>query len=150
VDAWSLSAPGLSLPSGRDKCAYFRVSTNFMTTTMKPVLFDYFKKTAKVLEANYDRSAEQNAICNLGKNRESFCNLFSNTALSPKLKTVSGEIWDSKVVKTGQHDLIIIRDDASSLEFGSVNTYLAEGFFSDSGFAGLAINITPLKFIPYV
>lgn len=101
-----------------------------MTTTMKPILFDYFKKTAKVLEANYDRSAEQNASSNLGKNRESFCNLFLNTVLPPKLKTKSGEIWDSKGVKTGQLDLIIIRDDAPSLEFGSDNTYLAEGVFS--------------------
>jgi len=121
-----------------------------MTTTMKPVLFDYFKKTAKDLEANYYRSAEQNAISNHEKNRESFCNLFLNTVLSPKLKTKSCEIWDSKGVKTGQHDLIIIRKDAPSLEFGSDNTYLAEGVFSDSGFARLAINITPLKFIPYV
>jgi len=44
-----------------------RYSNNFMTTTMKPVLFDYFKKTAKVLEAIYDRSIEQNASSNLGK-----------------------------------------------------------------------------------
>lgn len=97
---------------------------------MKPVLFDYFKKTAKVLEANYDRSAEQKASTNLGRNRENFCNLFLKTVLPPKLKTKSGEIWDSKGFKTGQLDLIIIRDDAPSLEFGSDNTYLAEGVFA--------------------
>jgi hypothetical protein len=50
-----------------------------MTTTMKPVLFDYFKKTAKVFEANYNRSAEQKAISNHGKYRISFCKLFLNT-----------------------------------------------------------------------
>lgn len=121
-----------------------------MTTTMKPVLLDYFKMTAKVLEANYNRSAEQNAISNHGESRECFCNLFLNTVLSPKLKTVSGEIWDSKDVKTGQHHLIIIIDGAPSFKFSSNNTYLAEGVFSDSGFAVLAINITQLKFIPYV
>lgn len=121
-----------------------------MTTALKPVLIDYFKKTAKVLEANYGRSAEQNASSNLGKNRESFCNLFLNTVLPPKPKTKSDEIWDSKGVKTEQHDLNIIGDDAPSLEFGSDNTYFAEGVFSDLGFAGLAINITPLKSIPYV
>ncbi|HEY5123252.1 MAG TPA: DUF6602 domain-containing protein [Ignavibacteria bacterium] len=97
---------------------------------MKPVLFDYFKKTAKVLEASYDRSAEQNASTNLGKNRESFCNLYLNSVLPPKLKTKSEEIWDSKGEKTGQLDLVIIRDDAPSLEFGSDNTYLAEGVFA--------------------
>jgi hypothetical protein len=36
------------------------------------------------------------------------------------------------------------------LEFGSENTYFAEGRLSDSSFAGLAIEIKPLKFIPYV
>jgi hypothetical protein len=71
-----------------------------MTTTMKPVLFDCFKKTAKVLVVNYDRSAVQNATSNFGKYQENFRNLFLNTLLSPKLKTVSGEIWDSKGVKT--------------------------------------------------
>jgi hypothetical protein len=121
-----------------------------MTTTMKPVLFDYFKKTAKVLEANYDRCAGKNALSNHGKNQESFYNLFLITVLSPKLKTVSGEICDCKGFKTGQHDLISIRCGAPFLQFSSNNTYLAEGAFSDSGFVGLAINITPLEFIPYV
>jgi hypothetical protein len=84
------------------------------------------------------------------KTEKGFCNLFLNTLLPPKLKTKSGEIWDSKGVKTGQYDLIINRDDAPSLEFVSDNTYLVEGVFSDSGFAGLAINITHINFIPYV
>jgi hypothetical protein len=97
---------------------------------MKPILFDYFKKTAIVLEANYDRSAKQNASANLGRNRENFCKLFLNNVLPPKLKTKSGELWDSKGNKTGQLDLIVIRDDAPSLEFGSDNTYLAEGVFA--------------------
>jgi hypothetical protein len=84
------------------------------------------------------------------KTEKGFCNLFLNTLLPPKLKTKSGEIWDSKGVKTGQYDLIINRDDAPSLEFVSDNTYLVEGVFSDSGFAGLAINTTHINFIPYV
>jgi hypothetical protein len=58
--------------------------------------------TEKVLEANYHRSTEQNAIPNHGKNRKSFGNLFLNTVLLPKLKTVSAEIGDSKDVKTGE------------------------------------------------
>jgi hypothetical protein len=55
-----------------------------MTTTMKP-LFDYFKKTENVLEANYDRSAEQKTISNHGKNLISSHDLFLNSILSPKL-----------------------------------------------------------------
>jgi hypothetical protein len=39
---------------------------------MKPVLFEYFKKTVKVLETNYDRSAELNGISKHGKNRKAF------------------------------------------------------------------------------
>lgn len=96
----------------------------------RPVLFDYFTKTANVLKAQYERSSDQNASNNLGKNRETFCSSFLTNVLPPKLSIKSGEIWDSKGHKTGQLDLIIIRDDAPSLEFGSDNTYLAEGVFS--------------------
>jgi hypothetical protein len=97
---------------------------------MKPILFPYFKDTAEVLLAHYTRSAGQNASNNLGKNREYFCNNFLATVLPPKLIIKSGEIWDSKNLKTGQLDTIITRDDAPSLEFGSDNAYLAEGVFA--------------------
>lgn len=119
-----------------------------MTTTMKPVLFNYFRNTSKVLEANYERTTEQYASAKLGKNRESIFNLSLNTVLLPKLKTKSSEIWDCKGIKTGQYGLIIIRDDAPSLDFGSNNSYLADGDYS--GFSRLPIYVTPSKFIPYV
>ncbi|MFI5218952.1 MAG: DUF6602 domain-containing protein [Bacteroidia bacterium] len=96
----------------------------------RPILYSYFEKTAKVLEANYERSADQNASNNLGKNRENFCSNFLANVLPPKLKINSGEVWDSVGHKTGQLDLIITRDDAPALEFGSDNTYLAEGVFA--------------------
>ena len=38
----------------------------------KPFLFSYFDGTAKVLMAEFERSAEQNADSNKGKNRENF------------------------------------------------------------------------------
>jgi hypothetical protein len=115
--------------------SYLQIGGNFMTTNMKPELFDNLKRTEKVIEVNYDKCVEQYASSKLEKNREDLCSLFLNTVLSPKLKTVSDEIWDNKGLRTGQHDFIIIRDDASSLEFGSTNTLLAEGVFSYSGFA---------------
>lgn len=117
---------------------------------MKQLLCDCPKKTAKVLETNCDRSAEQNAIYNQGKSHERFFDPFLNTFLSPISKIESGDFRDSKGVKTGQHDLIMTKDDASSLEFGSNNTYSAQGIFSGSGFAGLSIHLTPLNFTPYV
>ncbi len=99
---------------------------------MNPVLFNYFKKTTFVLVANYDRSTEQNSKSNHGKNRQNFCNLFLKTVLPAKLKIVTGEIWNSKSVNTGQHDVIIFRNDAPSLEFDSDNTILADAVFSYS------------------
>jgi len=66
----------------------------------------------------------------LGRNREDFCNIFLDKVLPPKLHIKSGEIWDSAGHKTGQLDTIIIREDAPALEFGSQNTYLAEGVFA--------------------
>ena len=119
-----------------------------MTTTMKPVLFNYFRNTSKVLKENYERTTEQYASAKLGKNRESIFNLSLNTVLLPKLKTKSGEIWDCKGIKTGQYGLIIIRDDSPSLDFGSNNTYLADSVYS--GFSRLPIYVTPSKFIPHV
>lgn len=96
----------------------------------KPILYQYFKKTAVVLLAEYDRSKEQNSSANLGKNREYFCKEFLSKILPPKLSIKSGEIWDSQNNKTGQLDLVILRDDAPSLNIGSENVYLSEGVFS--------------------
>ena len=96
----------------------------------RPILFDYFNNTADVLIAKYNRSKGQSASNNLGRNREIFCSNFLNKVLPPKLKCSSGELIDSENKKTGQLDLIIIRDDAPCLEYGSENTYLAEGVFA--------------------
>lgn len=95
----------------------------------KPILYSYFKKTADVLLAEYNRSKEQSASDNVGKNREYFCKEFLSKVLPTKLSIKSGEIWDSQNNKTGQLDVVILRDDAPSLNFGSDNIYLAEGVF---------------------
>ncbi|OGC45214.1 hypothetical protein A2V49_01235 [candidate division WWE3 bacterium RBG_19FT_COMBO_34_6] len=110
----------------------------------KPILYPYFKKSADVLSAEYSRSKEQSASANLGRNRESFCKEFLSKILPPKLSVKSGEIWDCENVKTGQLDLIILRDDAPSLHIGSDNIYLAEGVF---GVIEIKSNLTREKFI---
>jgi len=95
----------------------------------KPVLYSYFHKTADVLLAEYERSKEQKASSNLGKNREHFCSEFLSKVLPPKLFIKSGEVWDSYGNKTGQLDIVVLRDDAPCLHIGSDNIYLAEGIF---------------------
>jgi hypothetical protein len=112
--------------------------------TDKPILYSYFRKTAEVLSAEYERSKEQSASLNLGKNREYFCKEFLSKALPPKLSIKSGEIWDSQKNKTGQLDIVILRDDAPSLHVDSDDVYLAEGVF---GVVEVKSNLTREKFI---
>ena len=93
-------------------------------TTARPMLFDYFEKSAEVLLAQYERSKEQNASDNLGFNREAFCDDFLRRVLPPRLKNQRGEICDSQGNRTGQLEIIIIRDDAPILTFdGRAGTY---------------------------
>lgn len=96
----------------------------------RPILYEYFNSTANVILAEYERSKQQNASNNLGKNRELFCKQFLSNVLPPKLSIKSGEIWDSSNNKTGQLDIVILRDDAPSLNIGSDDIYLAEGVFA--------------------
>jgi len=95
----------------------------------RPILYDYFKKSADVLLAEYERSKIQEASANLGYNRELFCNKFLSRVLPPRLTLRQGEVWDSQGNQTGQLEIIILRDDTPSLTFGGVDTYLAEGVF---------------------
>ena len=101
-----------------------------MDEEKRPLLYNYFLDTANLMLSEYNRSKSQNASTNKGKNREIFCSDFLKKVLPTKLRVVGGEIWDSDNKKTGQLDIIIVRDDAPSLTFGEVNTYLSEGIFS--------------------
>lgn len=98
------------------------------TNSQKPVLFDYFEKAVNVLLSKYELTKGQSSN-NLGKNRESFCHEFLDNVLPSKLNVKSGEILDSLGNRTGQQDIIILRDDAPTLDIGGANTYLAEGVF---------------------
>lgn len=93
----------------------------------RPVLYNYFNRSAEVLLSQYRLSSGQKASDNLGDNREYFCSAFLKKVLQPRLKVVSGELIDSKGNQTGQLDTIIIRDDTPCLDFGQNNSYLAEG-----------------------
>ena len=95
----------------------------------KSVLYDYFKQSAEVLLSEYKRSKQQKASKNIGTNREIFCNKFLTEVLPPRLSLKNGEIWDSFGNKTGEIDIIIIRDDAPALSFGQSNSFLVEGVF---------------------
>lgn len=94
------------------------------------MLYSYFDNYARVLKALFNVSSDQESDTNLGRNREYFCSFFLSKVLPPRLTVTKGEIWDSKGKKTGQQDVVIIRDDCPSLHIGTENTYFAEGVFA--------------------
>lgn len=96
----------------------------------RPILYRYFKDSANVLLAEYKRSKGQEASANIGYNRELFCNKFLARVLPPRLTVRRGEIWDSQGNRTGQLEVVILRDDTPSLTFGEADTFLAEGVFA--------------------
>ena len=97
----------------------------------KPTLIDYFEQKSKTLLNKFELSRQQNSSVDLGKNRENFVKNFLKVVLPPRLKNIyDGEIIDKNGRKTGQLDLIIIRDDAPCLDYGGTNTYLVEGVFA--------------------
>jgi len=96
----------------------------------RPILYDYFKDSADVLLAEYQRSKGQKSAANVGYNRELFCNKFLSRVLPPRLNVRRGEIWDSQGNRTGQLEVVILRDDTPSLAYGEADTFLAEGVFA--------------------
>lgn len=97
----------------------------------KPTLLDYFEQKSKTLLSSFELSKQQNASLNLGTNRENFVKDFLKIVLPPRLKNIyDGEIIDKDGKKTGQLDLLIIRDDAPCIDYGGSNSYLAEGVFA--------------------
>jgi len=95
----------------------------------KPILYEYFETTVDDFLANYQRSKRQGASDNIGFNREFFLAHFLNRVLPPRLSVKRGEIWDSHHCKSGQLEIIIIRNDCPALTFGMAETFLIEGVF---------------------
>lgn len=96
----------------------------------RPLLYEYFEQSEKLLLAEYKCSKLQQSSRNLGDNRELFCNSFLSKVLPHSLKISRGEVWDGKGIKTGQLDTVIVRDDTPSLNFGDANTHLVEGVYA--------------------
>ncbi len=96
----------------------------------RPLLYAYFDDTAQILRNEFQRSSQQKSPTTLGRNREFFCSEFLSKVLPQKLPVKKGEIWDSQNNKTGQLDVIVVRDDCPCLHIGSDNIYLAEGVFA--------------------
>ena len=115
---------------------------NVKHLTRRPLLYDYFKKSVDILLAEYERTKEQSASANIGCNRELFCNKFLSRVLPPRLTVRRGEIWDSRGNKTGQLEVVILREDTPSLTFGEADTFLAEGVF---GVIEVKSNLTKTK-----
>ncbi len=98
-----------------------------MNTEMKrPLLYAYFNDTADVLLAEYKRSKGQSASANLGENRELFCQKYLKGILPPRLEVHRGEMFDSVGGRTGQLEIIIVRDDVPRVVFGGSNSYFVE------------------------
>ena len=96
----------------------------------KSILYDYFDSIANELLSEFESSRLQKSSQDIGDNRESFINNFLKDCLPTKFHFGKGEIWDNKENKTGQLDIIIVREDAPKLYFGSRNAYLGEGVFA--------------------
>lgn len=98
----------------------------------RPVLYDYFKTSADVLLSEYQRSRNQGASDNLGYNRELFLTGFLSRVLPSRLTVRRGEVWDARGNRTGQLEIVILRDDCPSLTFAfaGADTYLVEGVFA--------------------
>lgn len=96
----------------------------------KPALYYYFDSMADQLMSSYESSKLQKSSQDIGENRENFVNIFLKGCLPSKFTLGKGEIWDSKRNKTGQLDIIILREDAPKLYFGKRNVYLGEGVFA--------------------
>lgn len=100
--------------------------------TRVPVLYDYFRTTAKVLQADYERSKGLKAPADLGTVREGFVNDFLKKVLPRSFSVESGEILDSYDHRTGQLDTVVLRDDVPRLTYGGekVSAFVVEGVFS--------------------
>jgi hypothetical protein len=101
-------------------------------TDRRPVLYPYFERTASQLLAQYGRSKLQESSSSIGDNREMFVNEFLSKVLPPRLQVRQrAEVWDSGGNRTGELDIVILRDDAPTLEFGGQrDVFLAEGVFA--------------------
>jgi len=97
----------------------------------RPIVYDYFKDTSDVLWSEYQRSKGQGASDNVGENRERFCGRFLEKVLPARLTVrKGGEVLDSNGNRTGQLDVLLLRDDTLTLHYGDRDSFFAEGVFA--------------------
>jgi hypothetical protein len=97
----------------------------------RPLLYDHFKRSAEALWAQYEKSKSQLSSANIGPNREDILGKeFLRKVLPPRLVVRNGEVWDACGNRTGQFEIIVLRDDAAALGIGDADAFLAEGVFA--------------------
>jgi hypothetical protein len=105
----------------------FEISVDDLT--QRPIFKKYFEKSADELLAQYEKSKGLEASANKGSAREVFCRDFLRKNLPSRLSVKSGEIWDGEGSRTGQFEIIIIRDDCPTLSYGGPDVFPIEGVF---------------------
>lgn len=98
----------------------------------RPVLYEYFRRTAESLLAKYQQTGVAAAAANLGSAREILVRGFLDSVVPPHLSVETGEIWDSSGGKSGQLDVVFLRSDVPRLPLGDpdgVSAFIAEGVY---------------------
>lgn len=104
---------------------------DFMGTAPKrPLLYDCFDRQAATLLDRYVGSKQRTSTTNMGDNREEYLRDYLTSVLPPRLTLRRGEVWDGEGNRTGQLEIIILRDDAAALGIGQADAFLAEGVFA--------------------
>ena len=92
-------------------------------------LYKYFKESTKMLLSKYRRSSIQEQSPNIGTNREVYIKDFLESIIPPRLEVRSGELIDNKGNRSGQLDVILVRNDTPHLSLEGEDTYLITGAF---------------------
>jgi hypothetical protein len=101
--------------------------------TERPILYEYFRRSADSLMARYRQTGVAEADANLGAAREILLRGFLDKVVPPHLSVETGEVWDTEGRKTGQLDVVLVRDDAPRLPLGNgngVSAFIAEGVYA--------------------
>lgn len=99
----------------------------------KPILYDYYRRTAESLMARYRQTGAVSANTNLGDAREVLLRGFLDAVIPPHISVGRGEVWDSEGNRSGQLDVVLARDDSPRLPLGDgkeVSAFIVEGVYA--------------------
>jgi len=99
-------APRFAVPSvpvdGRHDKIYGTLETNMNDSEHRPLLYDYFKRLADSLWAQYQKSKSQHSSANISHNREDILGKeFLGKVLPPLLVVRKDEVWNAYRNQTG-------------------------------------------------